>query len=70
MRGFGKAAAAMTAAGLAVGLVGCGQGQQAGERTGEALAYVIVDRAAREAGVQLDGVAPSAAVLPVELSAT
>lgn len=68
MRELGKTAATMAAAGMMVGLVGCGQGPQS-EHTGDAVAYVIVDRSAREAGVQIDGVSSSSAVLPVELSA-
>ena len=68
MRELGKAAATMATAGMMAGLVGCGQGPQS-ENVGEGVAYVIVDRAAREAGVQIDGVSSSAAMLPVELSA-
>ena len=69
MRDIGKTAATMATAGMMVGLVGCGQGPQS-EHVGDAVAYVIVDRSAREAGVQIDGVSASAAVLPVELSAS
>ncbi|MFT3765884.1 MAG: hypothetical protein QM820_10250 [Minicystis sp.] len=68
MRDLGKAATMMTAAAMVLGLVGCGQGA-AGDHTGEALGYVIVDRTAREAGVRIDGVSAADAVLPVEVPA-
>ncbi|APR88117.1 hypothetical protein A7982_13466 [Minicystis rosea] len=69
MRDLGKASTMVAAAAMVLGLVGCGQGA-AGERGGEALGYVIVDRAAREAGVRIEGVRADDAVLPVEVGAT
>jgi hypothetical protein len=66
MRGIGAAAVVAAAA---FGAVGCGQGAPGGgERVGESASYVVLDRAAREAGVRLDGVSAADAVLPVELA--
>lgn len=68
MSDLGKAAAVLLAATMGAGLVGCGQSAQT-EHVGDAVGYVILDRAAREAGVRLDGVSAADAVLPVEVSA-
>ncbi len=69
MRNLGTAATVAATVAAALVLGGCAQGAQTG--TGEAtepVGYVILDRAAREAGVQIEGVSAEDAVLPVELS--